>query len=280
MNFTAARSWASQQLRGRSDSPQLEAEILLCHVLGIDRVSLYSRPETVVAPLQLSQFEQLIAQRCDGYPVAYQLGYQEFWSMKLGVSPEVLIPRADTELLVEKALDLVPQDQPCRVLELGTGSGAIALALAHERPAASIVATDISRAALDVAKENARTHDLSQIKFVHSNWFDELGQQVFDLILSNPPYVAADDPHLAAGVSRYEPELAVLAAAQGLAALTAIIRDADAYLEPQGHLLLEHGWQQREAVVELMRCNGFTDILTHADLAGHPRVTNGTCNHG
>jgi release factor glutamine methyltransferase len=274
MNLSDAIAQAARRLQDTSGTPQLDASILLCHVLDCPRSFLLSHPETALSPAQRQAFEALVARRAQGEPVAYLTGVKEFWSLELKVTPDVLIPRPETETLVEAALARMPPERPLRVAELGTGSGAIALALARERPRAHVVGTDISDAALAVARQNERLHAIPNVVFHESIWFAALEGQRFDLIVSNPPYVAEHDPHLDA--LRHEPRTALVAGPDGLDALRIIIREAPGYLESGGWLLVEHSAEQGEAVRGLFGAAGFTAIETLPDLAGLPRVSLGS----
>lgn len=258
-----------------SDSPRLDAELLLCHVLTVSRSYLFAHPQQVLTPEQVQDFQALLARRQRGEPIAYLLGAREFWSFTLKVTPEVLIPRPDTELLVEQSLARLPLNIAAQVLELGTGSGAIAIAIARERPEITLTATDISPDSLKVAAENAAQLSVSRIQFVNSDWFQSVPQQVFDMIVSNPPYIAADDPHLQQGDVVHEPYGALVAAAQGLADLREIIETGFPYLKTRGWVLLEHGYTQGAAVRELFQQAAYQQVITYQDLAGLDRVTVG-----
>jgi release factor glutamine methyltransferase len=256
-------------------APGLEAELLLAHVLGAARARLKSHPESAVEEARASRYLDLIGRRVTGEPLAYITGQREFWSLELAVTPAVLIPRPETELLVERALAVAPA-QPLRVADLGTGSGAVALALARERPIWQIVATDVSAPALAVARANAAALGLSHVEFLAGSWFEPLGQARFDLIVSNPPYVAADDPALSGPALAFEPALALTPpGGDALASLRVLARGAPAHLAPGGWLLLEHGATQgREVRAELVAA-GFAHVRSHRDLAGHERMTEG-----
>lgn len=258
-----------------SDSPQLDAELLLSQVLGRPRSYLYTWPERQPDAEQNARFHELLARRLIGEPIAYLTGRREFWSLELEVSPDTLIPRPETELLVEQALQRLPPDTPCRVADLGTGSGAIALALAHERPRAHIVATDASVAALTVAERNARRLALDNIEFRPGDWCTALPRTAFDLIVSNPPYVAADSACLHQGDLRFEPRSALTDDGDGLGALRRIIRQAPDHLAANGWLLLEHGHDQGTAVADLLHAAGFREVAGRRDAAGLDRISAG-----
>jgi release factor glutamine methyltransferase len=255
-------------------TPELDAELLLAHALGERRAHLRSHPEQIPSPDAARQFRDLIERRAAGQPIAYLLGRKDFWTLELEVSPAVLVPRPETELLIERALALHPHLR-ARVGDLGTGSGAIALALASERPLWQVTATDASAAALAVARANAMRLGLERVELIAGDWLDCLTGRAFDLLLSNPPYVAPDDPALEQPELTYEPRLALVAPEEGLAALRIIIRTAPAHLLPGGWLLLEHGATQAAAVAgELVAC-GFAQVRSHRDLAGCERMTEG-----
>jgi release factor glutamine methyltransferase len=257
-----------------SDSARRDAEILLGFVTGRARTFLMAFGETLLTPPQQQQLETLLARRERGEPVAYLVGEREFWSLPLSVSPATLIPRPDTECLVELALERLPA-QPCRMLDLGTGTGAIALALASERPDCAVTGVDLHPEAVALAQHNAQKLNIGNAQFLQGSWFAPLAGQTFALIVSNPPYIDAADPHLAQGDVRFEPGSALVAADRGLADLAAIVRQAPQYLQPQGWLLLEHGWQQGHSVRELLQAAGFSAVATHRDYGGNDRVTLG-----
>ena len=274
MNVTQALLWAESALQG-SDSPGLEAQVLLAHVMQVSRLHFLAWPERDVSDAVLQQFQAVVARRVAAEPIAYITGEKEFWSLSLRVTPDTLIPRPETEGVVEQALEKLDPALPQAVLDLGTGSGAIALALAKERPHWSITATDASMAALVVAKENAQRLQIVNVNFIHSDWFVALGDRLFDVIVSNPPYIAVGDPDLAGAVKRSEPSKALFAAESGLAAIKIIIAGSQAYLKPGGCLILEHGFRQAIEVQQLLQAAGFEMITTYADLAGLDRVTVG-----
>lgn len=263
---------AERDFSSITSSPRLDAELLLAHVLKYTRTQLHTWPEQEVSLEAQQTFKLLSEERAAGVPVAYLLGSQPFWRFDLKVTPDVLIPRPETELAVDAALELFSNDQKIKVVDLGTGSGAIALALAYERSNWEILAIDASEAALTVARENAKNLKLN-IQLKKSNWFDELAGEQFNLIISNPPYIAPHDTHLHA--LRYEPQHALVAEKLGLLDLETIILQAQNYLLKNGYLILEHGFDQADAVKKLMNQNGFTEIKTLTDLARNPRVTLG-----
>jgi release factor glutamine methyltransferase len=266
---------AAQRLAETSDTPRLDAEVLLTAVLDHPRSYLHAWPERVPGPEQVARFVAWLERRLTGEPVAYLLGRREFWSLELDVTPDTLIPRPETELLVELALERLPTDRPATVADLGTGSGAIALALAVERPRARIVATDRSSAALTVARCNALRFGLSNVEFREGDWCAPLAGERFDLIVSNPPYVATTDSRWREGELRFEPSGALVAGADGLDAIRAIIIQAPNYLSPGGWLLLEHGYDQGEPVPALLRERGFVEATDHRDAAGVSRASCG-----
>ena len=262
-----------QQLAGRSDSPRLDAEVLLSHVMQVDRAHLYANPERVIEAEQAGKYAHLLGERLTGRPVAHLTGEREFWSLNFHVTPDVLSPRPETELLVEQALENIPADQPCETLDLGCGSGAIAIALATERPRCRLTATDRSNTALAVARENAAANSCEHIRFLEGSWFEPVGKQCFDLIVSNPPYVATTQPKLTDPELAYEPPQALYSGADGLDDIHFIIRHAPSHLKAGGRLLLEHGFDQAGRIADLLTQAGFTEICTYPDLAGQPRVT-------
>lgn len=265
---------AVHRLSNVGDTPRLDAELLLARALDRPRTHLAAWPENRPDAEQLACFENLLARRAKGEPMAYILGEREFWSLKLRVSADTLIPRPDTEVLVEAALERIPNDRPCRVLDLGTGTGAIALALKHERPHAQLWASDASTAALDVARSNAKQLDLD-VQFREGDWWMPFKGARFDVIVSNPPYVAASDAHLKAGDLRFEPRTALAAGPDGLDDIRVLVAGAGPHLLPGGWLLLEHGHDQGEAVRALLFAAGFENVGSHKDLGGHCRVSFG-----
>lgn len=257
-----------------SDSPKRDAEILLGFVIAKPRSWLLAFDETVLSPAQLAQLDALLRRRAKGEPVAHLVGEREFWSLPLRVSDATLIPRPDTEVLVEQALAHLPAT-PSRLLDLGTGTGAVALALASERPDCDVLGVDRIDAAVALARENAARLAITNATFCRSHWFEQLPATLFDIIVSNPPYIDAGDLHLTQGDVRFEPLSALVAEEQGLADLRLLITQAPQWLAPGGWLLLEHGWQQDGAVRDLMKQQGLIKILTVSDYGGNPRVTLG-----
>lgn len=271
-------AWAVRHLDGASPSARADAETLMAAQLGVPRAQLLLRADATLLAAQALQFASAVERRRVGEPVAYITGRQGFWTLELEVDPSVLIPRADTETLVEWALELIARSAPgapaARIADLGTGSGAIALALARERPGAQIAATDRSEAALAVARRNAQACGLDFVAFHRGDWFEALRDQPpFDLIVSNPPYIPEADPHLPD--LRYEPRLALTSGADGLEAIRVLVRGAPLHLSPGGWLLIEHGYDQGEAVRALFIQAGWSDVTTRRDLGGHERVTGG-----
>ena len=258
-----------------SDSPLLDAELLLAHTLGRDRSFLRAHPDAALTPAQTAEFQRLLTARARGEPIAYLTGSREFWSLDLKVTPATLIPRPETELLVEQAVALIPSGAAVDVLDLGTGSGAIALAIAKERPRSRVTAVDVSAATLAVAQDNARSLRIANVEFLEGDWFMPLAERRFQVIVSNPPYVGAADPHLKEGDLRFEPEQALSSGADGLRDIRRIIEAAPRHLLEDGHLLLEHGHGQGAAVRALLRTAGFAHARSLRDLSGHERVSAG-----
>ncbi|MCW8932497.1 MAG: peptide chain release factor N(5)-glutamine methyltransferase [Gammaproteobacteria bacterium] len=268
-----------------SDSPRLDSEILLLKVLNDSSISLtappmvYTKtwlltwPEKILAKEHVQRFKQYLGLRSEGMPIAYITGSKDFWSFTLEVSTETLIPRPETELLVECALEKIPTHGVQNILDLGTGSGAIALAIASERDNASVQATDISLKALNIAKKNATKLKLKNISFYQSHWFDSVKTQQFDVIASNPPYIAENDPYLEDNVRHYEPLIALLSNDNGLADIKEIIERSHDYLKPNGWLLFEHGFEQDSEIRALLKQQKFNNISTLSDLSQLPRVT-------
>jgi len=262
---------AVERLGKASDSPKLDAELLLARALEVQRSYLFAHPEDEIDSAAAIRFESALKNRINGMPMAYIAGEKEFWSMPLVVSPATLIPRPDTELLVEQVLIRIPQRAKWKIADLGTGSGAIALAIAKERRLCHVTATDISEDALSVACENARLLALPNIEFSAGDWTTPIAGSVFDLVVSNPPYVATRDPHLAA--LQFEPTLALDAGKDGLDAIRRLAESVPDILRPGGSLLLEHGFEQAPIVSDILRRSGWCNIALVNDLEGRPRVT-------
>lgn len=254
---------------------RIEVQSLLQHILGVPRAYLLAHPEQVLNQSQQNTYEVLLQRRLRGEPIAHLLGEREFFGLNFKVTPATLIPRPETELLVELALLRMPQGQASRILDLGTGSGAIALSIAYARKDAEVVAVDASDEALQVARENAERLNIRNIVFTQGDWFSALEGQRFDLIVSNPPYIAAGDEHLAQGDVRFEPLSALASGADGLDDIRRIAMAASQHLTANGWLLFEHGYDQAESVRALLRQNGFGEVFSEKDLAGIERVSGG-----
>jgi release factor glutamine methyltransferase len=255
----------------------MEARLLLQQVLGVNRAWLIANANDVLQTNRDEEFQALLTRRLAGEPIAYLIQQREFYGLQLRVSPATLIPRPDSETLVDAALEKIPHPsaRPITVLDLGTGSGAIALAIAHNRPQASLLAVDASEAALAVAQDNARQLNLSNVQFALSDWYAKLAERRFDVIVSNPPYIAQTDPHLSQGDLRFEPLSALAAGLDGLDDIRQITEQGLIHLKPQGWLMLEHGFDQSAAVRDLMAQAGLVEIATRQDLGGNDRVTLG-----
>lgn len=276
MTIDEALRFGVDTLKSSSDTAQLDSECLLTHSLSVQRSHLYAWPQQALTAQQVGGYQELLASRARGVPVAYLRGWQEFWSLRFHVGPGVLIPRPETELLVEQALARELQSHSS-ILDLGTGSGCIALSLAAERPMWQITAVDESNEALSYAKNNRDQLAISNIELLQSSWFAQLTGQRFDLIVSNPPYVGVNDVHLGQGDVRFEPLSALASGPQGLDDIRAIAKQAKHYLVPGGMLMLEHGFDQATAVAELLAENQYKGIQHFSDLQQHIRVTMGYC---
>jgi release factor glutamine methyltransferase len=259
----------------RGNDATREAEILVAHALGRDRAWLFAHSDDAVTATDADAVMTLATLRAGGEPIAYLTGHREFWTLDLHITSDVLIPREDTELLVRIALQHCPQGDNVEIADLGTGSGAIALAIARERPRAHVLALDSSAAALDVARSNAERLRIGNVEFVCSDWFATLTDRRFDVIVSNPPYIASRDAHLTQGDLRFEPTAALASGSDGLDAIRHIVRESPAHLRDDGMLAMEHGFEQAAAVRELLQQSGFAEIYTERDFGGRDRVSGG-----
>lgn len=257
---------------------RVDARLLLQHVLGVDHAFLLTYPDRILTSQQTSEFSGLVRRRIEGIPVAYLIGKQGFYDLTFKVTEAVLIPRPETELLVELALERIPVGQPCRILDLGTGSGAIAITIAKHRPQSQVTAVDLSSDAIAVARWNTGNLEVNSVRLITGSWFGELSGERFDLIVSNPPYVAENDPHLQQGDLRFEPQMALSADDNGLSCISHIINKAPDHLVNDGWLLLEHGYDQAAACRQLLQERDFSNICSHPDLAGIMRVSGGQLN--
>lgn len=273
MSHTPTVAALLAETRGKLDPA--DAEWLLAHALGRGRGWLYAHADDRVDASVALAFQELRARRMAGEPVAYMTGRQGFWSLELAVSPATLVPRPETELLVELALERIAEDAPVWLADLGTGSGAVALALASERPHSRVAATDASADALAIARGNAASYKIANVEFRQGDWLEPLAGKRFDLIASNPPYIALGDPHLVQGDLRFEPAMALASGHDGLDAIRTIVAGAPAHLASGGWLLLEHGWEQGAAVRALLEAAGFGEVASVRDLEGRERVTLG-----
>ncbi|HEX7763317.1 MAG TPA: peptide chain release factor N(5)-glutamine methyltransferase [Cellvibrio sp.] len=268
----------AHELESLSDSARLDIELLLCHILQKNRTYLFTWPDSVLSPEQAETFLQFFNRRKSGEPVAHIIGQREFWSLPLAVNNSTLIPRPDTELLVETVLDLFAQDAPPqarRALDLGTGTGAIVLAIASEKPHWQLLGVDYSADAVALAEQNRAALGFKHVTLAQSDWFENVGTQPFDVIVSNPPYIDPQDPHLTQGDVRFEPLSALIADNQGLADIEHIVAQAWHYLQAQGWLLVEHGYDQAQRVRDLFNQRDFVQVETRRDLGGNERITLG-----
>ncbi len=277
MTFSEAVTQAATQLSSVSDCAKLDAQLLLCYVCNIEQTTIIAHPNRPLNEQQQVQFKLAIRRRSHGEPLAYITGCKEFWSLNLIVNKHVLIPRPETELLVELTLKNIANLTSPQILDLGTGSGAIAVSIAKERKDCLITASDNSNQTLEVANKNATQFDVN-ISFIHSDWYESIPAQKFDVIISNPPYIAKNDPNLDHYVMEFEPTEALISADHGLEDIQKIISGANHYLSNKGYLFIEHGFQQHEEVRQLFKQHSFEKITTHKDLAGKNRVTSGTMN--
>jgi len=273
--WLAAQQRLIQQLALEASDAKFEAQLLLQNVLEVNRAWLLAHEHDTLPSKADADFEALLTRRLLGEPVAYILGCREFYGLNLTVTPDTLIPRPDTETLVEAALEKTPADANCTILDLGTGTGAVALAIAKHRPHAQVTAVDASHAALRIAEHNAKQLGLAHVHFTLSHWFSAVEGERFNLIVSNPPYIEQHDPHLSQGDLRFEPMSALASGADGLNDIREIIAHSLVHLLPQGWLMLEHGYNQAQLVADLMAEGGLVDIKTIQDLGGNDRVTIG-----
>ena len=274
--ITDAQKTLSSVSGSSPNEAKLEVQLLLQHLLNVNRAWLMTHENDAMEANILAEFEAALKRRMTGEPIAYILGKREFYGLELNVTPDTLIPRPDTETLVEAALAKIPANQACSVLDLGTGTGAIAIAVAAQRPQAEVRAVDQSSEALAVAENNAQRLEIANVQFLQSDWFLSLGDMSFDIIVSNPPYIAEDDPHLGQGDLRFEPAGALVAGPDGLECIRRIIDEAGKHLHQGGSLLLEHGYDQAEKVTSLLMQAGFDEVTSLPDLAGILRVTSAT----
>ena len=274
LSIEHALQQANQILSPHSDTARLDSEVLLSYILEKNRTFLRTWPEQTLTKTQQQKYHELVQRRKAGEPVAYIIGTQEFWSLELKVTPDTLIPRPETELLVEQALLRIPTDSHWTILDAGTGSGAIALAIASERPTCQILATDISLANLYIAQRNAVTNKINNVTFVAANWLMPFVSDFqFDMVVSNPPYIVENDPHLYRGDVRFEPHRALTAGETGLDDIKTIIQQTYAHLKPGGWLLLEHGYHQADDVISLMTQQDYISIHYLKDYGGQPRLS-------
>jgi len=263
---------AIEQL-GSSPTPRLDAEVLLMHSTGLSRAGLVTQADLILPDSVRTKFQNALSRRVQGEPIAYITGWREFWSLDLEITPGTLIPRPETELLVETALAVVPPGANWRLVDLGTGSGAVALAIAKERPTCHVMGIDRSAEAIDIASRNSARLGIGNVRFQEGDWNQLSVAERFHVLVSNPPYIAAGDPHLGEGDLRYEPRSALVSGKEGLDAIFSIARCAGRWLEPGGSLLVEHGYQQRESVNRILAAAGYLDIQCLTDLEGRDRVT-------
>jgi release factor glutamine methyltransferase len=275
MKIQQALQQAGKKLADSSPSAMLDAQVLLTHVLRCNTAHLAAWPEKTLSEDQLADFQKLVNRRQQGVPVAHLTGSREFWSLDFSVDDSTLIPRPETETLVEYLLENFGDRENLKLLDMGTGSGAIAISIAREKPGWEIVASDISEQALKLARQNCSDHDTGNVTLIHSDWFQSIDQENFDIIISNPPYIASDDPHLTQGDVRFEPESALSSGATGMDDIEHICSHAKEYLLKNGWLMVEHGYNQKQLVADCFARNGFSEIEQRQDLSGHTRMTAG-----
>jgi len=264
---------ATEQLLNLTESPRLDAEVLLAHSLQKNRTWLVTWPDKALIDTDINQFNELLQRRISGEPIAHITGTREFWSLPLAVTTDTLIPRPDTELIIEKILEIYSASSDISLADLGTGSGAIALALASERPHWKITATDQSTSALQIAKQNAHNLNLDNITFKLGDWFEPLEDDSFDVVVSNPPYIPMADPHLTQGDARFDPVSALASGDDGLDDIRLITAQAGRHLKTRGKLFIEHGYDQKSKVLDIFTKNGFIEIQQAHDIANNPRLT-------
>lgn len=275
MNIKQALQQASQNLAESSPTARLDAQVLLTHILQCNTAHLLAWPEKTLNEEQLTNFQQLIQQRQQGLPVAHLTGLREFWSLNFSVNDSTLIPRPETETLIEFILDKFSGRERIKLLDMGTGTGAIAITIATEKPGWTIFASELSADALKLARHNSNCHQTNNISFVQSNWFTNIKQSDFDIIVSNPPYIANNDPHLLVGDVRFEPQSALSAGATGMDDIEHLCQHANKHLKKNAWLIIEHGYNQKQLVSDCFTKNGFTQIEQKQDLSGHTRMTAG-----
>jgi len=275
MDIQQALQQASQNLEQSSASPQLDAQILLSHLLHCNSAYLMTWPEKQLDHTQQSDYRQLIQQRQQGLPVAHLTGLREFWSLEFCINNSTLIPRPETETLIEFILQKFGARKTIKLLDLGTGSGAIAISIASEKPQWNIFASERSTQALQLARHNSQVHQTDNVRFIQSDWFNDITPSDFDIIVSNPPYIATNDPHLVTGDVRFEPQSALTSGQHGMDDIEHICQHAGQYLNDGAWLIVEHGYNQKQAVADCFTKNGFSDIEQQQDLSGHVRMTAG-----
>jgi release factor glutamine methyltransferase len=275
IDIRSALAWALTVLNKEHDDARLDAEIILSTILSKNRTYLYTYPEHLLTEEHVAQYKKLLLQRAEGIPIAYLIGQREFWSLSLAVNQHTLIPRHETERLVELTLELLPSEPQLNILDLGTGSGAIALALASERPHWHLTACDKSIEALDIARANAKRLNITNVTFYCSDWFSALPSTHYHAIVSNPPYIAMNDSHLIQGDVRFEPISALVSGQDGLTDLQYIIAHSYDYLLPNGLIVLEHGYDQKSSIQAILNRLGYCNVQCWQDIAGHDRVSSG-----
>ena len=275
MNIQQALQQASQALSETSSSAHLDAQVLLTHILQCNTAHLAAWPEKKLSEEQASRYLQLVQQRKKGVPVAHLTGHREFWSLNFSVNSSTLIPRPETETLIEFILEKFNDKEDLKLLDMGTGTGAIAISIAREKPEWKIFASDISEQALNLAVQNSENHQTSNITLIHSDWFNDITDHDFDIIISNPPYISDDDPHLSEGDVRFEPQSALTSGETGMDDIEHLCSRAKDHLVNNGWLIVEHGYNQKQQVADCFSENGYTDIEQKQDLSGHTRMTAG-----